>query len=89
MVELRSESLSRIGVSQKELDNLRTALTLFDELCRDLSNVGQELEDANTSRSSNDKPTVVNLELIRLERELENDVRQYLKDAALTRPKDR
>jgi hypothetical protein len=85
MADLRSESLARIGVSQSELDSIRTAMTHFDELYRDLYDVGEALEKRCSSESANGSTTVVDLELKRLERELEYDVRQCLKSVALPR----
>jgi hypothetical protein len=85
MVDLRKETLARIGVTQLELDGMRTALARLDELCRDLSDVGQALEKLRGPVSANGSPTVADLELIRLERELECDVRRCLEIAARTR----
>jgi len=83
MVDLRRDTLARIGVSQIELDGMQTELKRLDELCRDLSEVGEALEEVRSIESENRTSAVADLELVRLERELESDVRQCLSDAQL------
>lgn len=80
MINLRQNSLARIGATQDQLDGFRLALRRLDELCRDLEVVGQALEDASQPVFGG---TVTDLELTRLERELESEVRQCLADAAI------
>ncbi len=88
MADIRSETLARIGVTQTELDRTRAVLSRLDELCRDLAEVGQALESAPRTVAAKGSPPVANLELVRLERELENDVRQCLTQAAQSRRND-
>lgn len=85
MVDLRRDTLTRIGVTQMELDKMSMALVRLDELCRDLSDVGRALEEVHNIEATNGASAVADLELIRLERELESDVRQCLADAKLLR----
>jgi hypothetical protein len=88
MADIRSETLARIGVTQTELDRTRAVLSRLDELCRDLAEVGRALESAPRTVAAKGSPPVANLELVRLERELENDVRQCLTQAAQSRRND-
>lgn len=82
MVGLRSSTLSRIGATQAQLDGLRADLHRLDELCRDLEAVGQALEGTRGTVSNGTASVVADLELTRLERELESEVRQCLTSAA-------
>lgn len=84
MVNLRSETLERIGVTQLELNGMRAELARLDELCSDLVEVGQALEEARSTGSAGSTPSIADLELVRLERELESDVRKCLKNAVRT-----
>lgn len=76
MTYLRKETLARIGATQDQLDGIRMAMRRLDELCRDLEVVGKALEDA--CRPVSDGTAIADLELVRLERELESEVRQCL-----------
>lgn len=82
MVSLRSKTLSRIGTTQAQLDGLRAVLHRLNELCRDLESVGQALEGTRSSVFNGTASVVTDLELTRLERELESEVRLCLADAA-------
>lgn len=83
MVDLRKETLARIGATQAQLDGFKMALSRLDELCRDLEVVGQALECTRHPVSKGSAGSVTDLELTRLERELESEVRQCLADAAI------
>jgi hypothetical protein len=83
MIYLRKETLARIGTTQAQLDGMRMALRRLDELCRDLETVGQALEDTRYPVPDAAAVTVTDLELTRLERELESEVRECLADATI------
>jgi hypothetical protein len=83
MADLRHETLERIGVTQGELNRMRAALVRLDEVCRDLAEVGRAVEESDKVASAEGTLSVIDLELIRLERELESDVRQCMADAVI------
>lgn len=83
MANLRKETLARIGTTQAQLDGMRMALRRLDELYRDLEIVGQALEHTRHPVFNGTAGVVADLDLARLERELESEVRQCLADAAI------
>lgn len=72
----RKETLVRIDVTQSQLDGMRQKHARLNELCRDLEDVVQAL--AANKMSGAEINNEAEFELIRLERELENDVRHCL-----------
>ena len=83
MADLRHETLERIGVTQGDLNGMRAALVRLEEVCQDLAVIGQAIEEAHKAVPAEGTLSVVDLELIRLERELESEVRQCMADAVI------
>jgi hypothetical protein len=83
MADLRHETLERIGVTQGDLNGMRAALVRLEEVYQDLADIGRAIEESDKVASAEGTLSVIDLELIRLERELESDVRQCMTDAAI------
>ena len=83
MVDLRFESLERIGVTQAELNGLSVSLVRLEEVCQDLVDIGRAIEGAHTQVLAEGTLPVIDLELIRLERELESEVRRCMTRAVI------